>query len=230
MISKRHLVKLRRRWRRRTLGAGFLYSLALHVLIIVILLLLPWPERAPAPRVDVMIIDLVPGGAPGDGGASDADSPPSPQPASPTPAIRTETPRPSEKSADTVAQLLRMAQAAHGAAAGVSGGNGQAGAGQSPRGSGSSTLKDFIRAQIERRWQIEVGAPDMVVTVRLTIAADGSVLSAAVMEDPGRDFAKRSVTMAARNAALLSSPLQFPPGLDGAGELTVELNTRDTRR
>ncbi len=35
---------------------------------------------------------------------------------------------------------------------------------------------------------------------------------------------------AARNAALLSSPLQFPPGLDGAGELTVELNTRDTRR
>ncbi|MHB1207988.1 MAG: cell envelope integrity protein TolA [Rhodospirillaceae bacterium] len=204
------------------MGAGLLYSLAVHGLVIAILLLLPWPVHDPAPPTETLVIDLVPG-APAGAATRDSET----QAVTPTPAIRHTAKRPPEKITDSVAALLRMAQAAHGTAAA---GNGQSGAGQSVRGAGGSTLKDFIRAQIERRWQIDVGAPDMVVTLRLVIAADGNVLAAAVLEDPGRDRAKQSVTMAARNAALLSSPLQFPPGLDGAGELTVELNTRDTRR
>jgi outer membrane biosynthesis protein TonB len=172
-----------------------------------------------------MLVDLVPSGGAGDAGVAEAK--PTPQPsATATPHSR----RPMEKADDMVAALLRMAQAAHGAAQGSSGGHGQSGAGSGARGPGSTTLKDFIRAQIERRWQIDAGAPDMVVTLRVVLDADGAVLSAVVVEDPGLDLGKRSVAMAARNAALLSSPLQFPPGLDGAGEMTVELNTRDTRR
>ena len=202
------------------MGAGLIYSLTIHGLVIAFLLLLPSSAHDPAPVADALVVDLVPG-APGGAAASDADTP------TVTPAIRETATRPPEKITDTVTALLRLAQAAHGA---TGGGSGQSGVGQSLRGNGSSTLKDFIRAQIERRWQIDAGAPNMTVTLRLMIAADGSVLSAAVLEDPGRDRAKQSVTLAARNAALLSSPLQFPPDLGGAGELTLELNTRDTRR
>ena len=211
-------MKLRHRWRRRTTAVGLVCSLAVHGVVIALLFLLPWPVREPAPRVETLVVYLVPGGEVA------AEVLPSAPPASSGPAVRTDMARQPDQAAAMIAALLRMAQAAHGAP-GSSGAGGNV-----PSGAGSSALKDFIRAQVERRWQIEAGAPDMVVTLRLVIAADGSVLAAAVMEDPGRDLAKQSVTMAARNAALLSSPLQFPPGLDGAGELTVELNTRETRR
>ena len=89
----------------------------------------------------------------------------------------------------------------------------------------------FIRAQIERRWQFDGGRErEMVVQIRLRITADGVVESAQIVDDRATDAAFHAAAIGARNAALLSSPLQLPPGIFLAGDITVDLNTKDAVR
>ena len=98
-------------------------------------------------------------------------------------------------------------------------------------GTGTISLKDFLRVQIERRWQIDPSAPNVLVSVRLMIAADGSVMSAEPVNDSGPDKVMHALAISARNAALLASPLQFPRGTFAVtGEMVIDLNTRDARR
>ena len=216
-------------------------------------MLLLWPRLnniVTPPRI-ALIVDLVEGPTSGTDGAEVAEGPaaamsPTP-PAAATPAGRTDAPpvSPAAKSAEarptqppagdaaTVGDLLRGAEAAHGGAAAPaldSGGSGVLDASDAG-GTGATSLKDFIRVQIERRWQIDPNTPDVLVTLRLVIASDGSVVLAEPMNDGGEDRVYRALALAARNAALLSSPLQFPRGTFAVtGEMIIDLNTRDTRR
>ncbi len=101
---------------------------------------------------------------------------------------------------------------------------------------GTRAVKDFIRAQIERHWEFDLrdlGAADLVISLHLELAADGSVRSADVSDDPryGSDVHYRSIAISARNAALASSPLHLPSGTyDAVKDITVTLDPRAALR
>jgi outer membrane biosynthesis protein TonB len=81
----------------------------------------------------------------------------------------------------------------------------------------SMSDRDYIRAQIEPRWNVDVGARDaqnLVVRVRIQILPDGTVTQAILQVDDVRyasDSFYRAAADAARRAALLASPLKVPP-------------------
>jgi membrane protein involved in colicin uptake len=93
-------------------------------------------------------------------------------------------------------------------------------------------VKDFIRAQVMRRWYVADPTPvakGWTVSIHIKLRRDGTVASADVV-DLGRyradpryfDFA-----LSARNAVLLSSPLTIPAGgYDLAKELVLEFDPR----
>lgn len=76
--------------------------------------------------------------------------------------------------------------------------------------------QDFIRAQIERHWNIDPGIrgiEQMVVELRITVSPDGTVSSAQVMDTSryNSDPSWRAVADSAHRAALRASPLRTPP-------------------
>lgn len=99
----------------------------------------------------------------------------------------------------------------------------------------TSAVKDFIRAQVERRWNLdrrEIGAHEWIVGIRILLARDGKVLRAEIVRDTRHtsdsylDFAR-----SARNAVLVSSPLALPPGTYTlAHDIVVDFDSRDAAR
>ena len=112
----------------------------------------------------------------------------------------------------------------------VTAGNGNGRAGNPTLG-----LKDYLRAQIERRWVLPEGAAlrnDWVVVLHLSIK-DGRVVTADIVDDPrmGRDPAFREFAFSARNAALLSSPLNIPPQfVELARDVSLDFNPRQVQQ
>lgn len=92
-------------------------------------------------------------------------------------------------------------------------------------------VKDYVRAQIERRWYPQGSAllrNDWVVQLHLTLNEDGSVGQAEIV-DGGKmgDVAYRDFAFSVRNAALLSAPFALPSGLDEAArDMTLDFNPR----
>jgi hypothetical protein len=93
-------------------------------------------------------------------------------------------------------------------------------------------VKDFIRAQIERRWNLDgaqVKSADWAVAIHIMLRPDGSVSQADIVDNPlyrsspaYRDFAR-----SARNAVLLSSPIAVPPGAyDIAKDIILDFNLK----
>jgi hypothetical protein len=103
-------------------------------------------------------------------------------------------------------------------------------------GSGTYSVKDLIRAQIERRWNLrldELGDRNIAVAVHLVLARDGAIETIDLIEDKqrGYDAVYRSIAISARNAALLSSPFLLPSQSYGEiTDVTVTLNTGDVLR
>jgi len=76
---------------------------------------------------------------------------------------------------------------------------------------------DFVRGQIERHWNFDVGARDaanLIVNVHVQLLPDGTVASADIVVDSARasDGFYQSAAESARRAVLAASPLQLPPG------------------
>jgi hypothetical protein len=95
-------------------------------------------------------------------------------------------------------------------------------------------VSDFLRAQVERRWSLDLKhARNVVILVHVKVARDGTVIEAEIA-DRARyttDAAWRAVALSARNAVLLSSPLNLPSGYFGGPiDVTLALNTRDMTR
>lgn len=95
------------------------------------------------------------------------------------------------------------------------------------------SLRDYIRAQVLRRWTLDLAAPGgraIVVALHIVMKANG-VISTAEVVDRHRyatDAAYRQIAMSARNAVLLSSPIQLPPGTYPAeSDMTIRLDPRD---
>jgi hypothetical protein len=100
------------------------------------------------------------------------------------------------------------------------------------RGAGYSVM-DYIRAQVERRWNLnttELGARNIVIPIHVVLAADGSVTKAEIVDQKRTitDAEYRSLALAARNAVILSSPFALPSGQNGIMDMTLDLNPRDT--
>lgn len=84
----------------------------------------------------------------------------------------------------------------------------------------SMSEKDFIRKQVEDKWQFDLGAKDakdLVVRIKFSLNQDGSlrsqpeIVDAARMYLPGNE-SYRSAAESARRAVLKAAPFQLPPG------------------
>jgi len=197
---------------------GWTLSLALHLGVILLALwyvaarpLLP----APLPTLPVELVALTP--APGPSGAAPAPRSGAPRPrtaAAPKP--EGVSPQGTEQPQDELSAKLRaLAQlSAPQTSLAIGGGNGEGGAGN---GNGAYGLRDFIRAQILRRWLpalSDAAAKAAVVHLKLNVSSSG-VISDIVIADEARmrtDALFHDMALSARNAALLASPIQMPPG------------------
>jgi hypothetical protein len=103
-------------------------------------------------------------------------------------------------------------------------------------GEGNYALKDFIRAQILRRWLPDLsisGARDMPVVVRVRLLKSG-VIDDVTIVDQQRfhlDKAFRNMALSARDAALLASPIQIPgTRYEKTQTLTISLDPKAVLR
>ena len=103
-------------------------------------------------------------------------------------------------------------------------------------GAGAYTLRDFVRAQILRRWLPDLSpgkTRDMPVTLRVRLLASGTIDDVAIV-DAARmktDAAFHDMALSARDAAILASPLNLPPGhYPRVQDLTIVLDPRAVLR
>jgi hypothetical protein len=99
-----------------------------------------------------------------------------------------------------------------------------------------SYISDFIRAQVARRWSLDLatlGNRTFSVLIRIEITSAGVVTKADLVRDArlATDKAYLDVARSARNAVLLSSPLALPSGhYEDRMALTLSLHTSDVLR
>lgn len=197
---------------------GWAFSLALHlgVMLLALWYLAARPALPPPLRtLTVELVAMTP--APGPSGALPAPKTGAPRPR-PAAAPKPEGVKPdaTEQPQDELSAKLRaLAQlSAPDTPLAIGGGNGDGGSG---RGTGSYALRDFIRAQILRRWLpalSDAAARAAGVRLRLTVSSSGTI-SDVVITDQDRfrnDMVFHGMALSARNAALLASPIQMPPG------------------
>lgn len=101
-------------------------------------------------------------------------------------------------------------------------------------GQGAYTTRDIIRAQVLRRWSLDMtklGKRDFVILIHVLLKHDGTVIEADIVDAQRykTDSTFRWIALSAKNAVILSSPLTLPPGVDGRTlDLTLRLDPRDT--
>jgi outer membrane biosynthesis protein TonB len=222
-------------------GPGVLLSLLLHGLL---LLLAFWymahrPVQIETP-LHVLPVELVIGGTMG----SSASTAPAtqrlvarPHPQS-APVPEGVSPKGTEQPVDELSAKLRaLAQLQTPDAALPNADNSAAPGGTgSGEGEGNYALKDYIRAQILRRWLPDLslpGARDLPVLVKVRLLKSGVIDSVEVV-DQNRfhtDKVFRNMALSARDAALLASPIQWPEGLAQKTQtLTIALDPKAVLR
>jgi len=98
------------------------------------------------------------------------------------------------------------------------------------------SLRDFLRAQIERRWNIDLsvlGERRIVVALRVVMKRNGAITTAEIVDKTryASDKQFRQVAISARNAILLASPIALPAGdYPAETEMTLKLDPRDAMR
>jgi hypothetical protein len=198
---------------------GIALSLTLHLLLVLLML---WYVAVrpvlPQQRFHTLPVEIVAMTAvPGPSGAAPAPNVGTPRPqraAAPVP--EGISPQGTEQPQDELSAKLRaLAQlSAPDTPLAIGGGNGDASAG---RGNGATALKDFIRAQILRRWLPDLsgpGARDLPVLLHVTVTAKGALTEITIVDQArfAGDRAFHDMALSARNAARLASPIQMPPG------------------
>ena len=101
-------------------------------------------------------------------------------------------------------------------------------------GRGDYNTRDLIRAQVLRRWSLDMsrlGNRNFDILIHVYVKKDGTVLEADIVDAQRfkTDSVFRWIATSAKNAVILSSPLTLPPDFDREKlELTLRLNPRDT--
>lgn len=94
------------------------------------------------------------------------------------------------------------------------------------------SVRDFIRAQVLRRWNLDgkaVRGTDWTVAIHVLVNPDGSINQVEIVDDPRYSLnrAYRDFALSARNAVLLSAPLLIPPGeYDIAKDIVLDFDPR----
>ncbi|HEX4079622.1 MAG TPA: hypothetical protein VHX61_12205 [Rhizomicrobium sp.] len=95
-------------------------------------------------------------------------------------------------------------------------------------------VRDFLQAQVERRWNLDLKrARNVVILIHVVVARDGTIDHADIVDRAryASDAAWRAVALSARDAVLLSSPLNLPSGYKaGPIDVTLALNPKDVLR
>ncbi len=110
------------------------------------------------------------------------------------------------------------------------------GGGGGGEGEGNYALKDFIRAQILRRWLPDLslpGARNMPVQLRIRLLKGGAIEDVAILDQERfhTDRIFRDMALSARDAALLASPIQAPSlRLERNQTLTIDLDPKAVLR
>jgi hypothetical protein len=226
---------------KRETGPAVLLSLLLHGLIV--LLALWYLGHRPAftqSQLRALPVDLVIGG--GAGQASSAApatrlqiAPPHPESA---PVPEGISPKGIKQPEDELSAKLRaLAQLKTPDAALPNADNTTApGGGGDGAGEGNYALKDFIRAQILRRWLPDLsipGARDMPVLVRIRLLKSGAIDDVAIVDRRRfySDKAFHNMALSARDAALLASPIQIPGvKYEKTQTLTIDLDPKAVLR
>ncbi len=181
-------------------------------------------------------VDLVIGGSMGQGSATPAArlqvAPPRPATAPVQSGTRPQATRqPQDELSAKLRALAQMGSTNSALPQPDNGGSGGAGGGD-----GNYALRDYIRAQILRRWLPDMdirGARDLPVVVRVRLLQSG-VIDDVTIVDQARfhnDSAFRNMALSARNAAMLASPIQLPPGrYQRVTVLTIDLNPKAVLR
>jgi hypothetical protein len=222
-------------------GPGVLLSVLLHLLLL--LMAFWYAHQRPVlteTQMRALPVDIVIGGTMG-------------QQASTAPATRLQVARPHPESAplpegtspqstrepedELSAKLRALAQLKTPDAALPNADNAAAPGGTgSGEGEGNYALKDFIRAQILRRWLPDLsipGARNMPVLVRIRLLKSGVIDDVFVVDQQRfvTDKAFRDMALSARDAALLASPIQWPGGLKQKSQtLTINLDPKAVLR
>jgi len=197
---------------------GWALSLALHLgmLLLALWYLAGRPALTPPlTTLPVELVALVP--VPGPSGAQPAprSGAPRPHPAA-APQLEGVRPDATQQPEDELSAKLRgLAQlSAPDTPLAVGGGNGEGGAGN---GNGAYALRDFIRAQILRRWLpalSDAASRAAVVRLKLNVSGKGEISDIVITEQArfATDAVFHDMALSARNAALLASPIKMPPG------------------
>jgi hypothetical protein len=100
---------------------------------------------------------------------------------------------------------------------------------------GPFSVKDYIRAQVERRWNPDLATlrnSEVSVPIHVAITSAGVVLKAEIVDTArAADPDYREVAVSARNAVLLSSPIALPAGhYQDVMDMVLYLNPKDALR
>lgn len=182
-------------------------------------------------------VDLVIGGNLGQGSATPAARLQATPPRPATSPVQTGTnPQATREPKDELSAKLRaLSQMASADTALPQPDNGS-GAGGAGGGDGNYALKDFIRAQILRHWlpNLDIrGARDLPVLVQVRLLRSGVIDDVTILDQDRfqNDGAFRNMALSARNAAMLASPIQLPPGRYArVTVLTIDLNPKAVLR
>jgi hypothetical protein len=96
------------------------------------------------------------------------------------------------------------------------------------------SLRDYIRAQAERRWSLDygmVGKREFRIAIHIQMKRNGMVTLAEIVDQQRykTDAVYRQVALSARNAIILSSPFALPEGhYRETMDMVLMLNPKDT--
>ncbi|HEY2071347.1 MAG TPA: hypothetical protein VGG48_17450 [Rhizomicrobium sp.] len=98
------------------------------------------------------------------------------------------------------------------------------------------SLRDYVRAQVEQRWSLDLatlGKSNPTIQLRVEMTRRGVILKSEIVDQERfkKDAAFHEIALSARNAVLLSSPISLPPGdYQNIMDFTLSLKPRDALR
>jgi hypothetical protein len=95
-------------------------------------------------------------------------------------------------------------------------------------------VKDFVRAQVERRWNVDLDAladRNITVSIHVVLTPDGTIKAAEIIDDQRANAGYHSLALSARNAVILSSPIALPVGTPASAlDMVLILSPKDVLR
>lgn len=98
------------------------------------------------------------------------------------------------------------------------------------------SVRDYIRAQILRRWNLDLKVlrgRNIPIALHVKLKANGTIDEIAILDRQRykKDAVWRDIALSARNAAILSAPFKLPDDVPSSAlDFTLTLNPRDTLR